>query len=277
MNHITRRGFTGLSLAAVSAMALPDQLHAASPQRPLGARHSGDPRNADYPYRAVGVARRKRLWQEGVTLNQFDVGACVGFAWTADLLAEPVTPAKPVTARQGNRLGRWIYNRANAIDGIDGNVDWTTVLAGAKVMQGLGLIESYRWATNVDDIIDALLTRGPVVTLTPWLSQMGNAPKGRVVVKGRRMGVDHCVLLTGYDPDRDGHESLRWRNSWGSSYGDGGSAWIKVEDFRNLWTGPNPALPLGEACVPIGRNPAPTPRCRRRIPLLSPRGATQWV
>ena len=242
------------------------------PRRKPDARLSRDPRNADYPYRATGATRRKRLWGEGVCLDQWMLAGCVGFAWTGMLLTDPVPPTKQPTRRQGNRFARVVYNRALKVDSWPGEDkdEGTDTNAGAKVLRSLGLIEGYQWCETVDDITDALVTTGPVILSVPWYQGMNNANNGKVRVPttadGKLTGY-HCLLLTGYDPDRDGVESFRWRNSWGPHYGEGGSAWISGEDLRRLFYYKWPRFgeeAIGDACVAIGRKPATIPAKSRR-------------
>lgn len=262
-------------LLLAAAAALPFALAGSGPagrngEPVLDAKLSRDPRNADHPFRlATAAPRRRRLWREGVCLNQWGTGACVGFAWTGMLLAAPVPPRRQPTEQQGNRYARRVFNEALRVDSLPGEdkATGTDTAAGAKILQRRGLIEGYRWCATVDDIIDAVITQGPVVLTVPWYRSMNQAPNGQVVVRGARpQNIDfyHCLLVTGYDPSRNGVESLRWRNSWGQQYGSKGSAWISVADMHRLfdsgWPDHPEVPPLGEACVAIGRKPVTIPR-----------------
>jgi hypothetical protein len=161
-----------------------------------------------------------------------------------------------------------VYRRAKRVDQWPGEAySGTSVLAGAKVMARDGLISSYRWCFGPDDLRDSVVAEGPVVLGVPWYEGMYSAPAdGLVSVSGARVG-GHCILLTGYDPAlRVGDtevEGFRWRNSWGASYGDGGSAWISAAVLDAL------LADGGEACVPIGRRPG-TPRAVRSSSAPTP-------
>jgi hypothetical protein len=226
-------------------------------ERTFDWRPSFDPRSREYGIRALLGAppkrREPRFWTEGTVLDQGSEGACVGFGWLAELLAEPATPDIQPTEEFGNRLARLFYKEAQKIDEWPGeDYSGTSVLAGAKIMKKYGYISEYRWCFNIDDIIDAVVLEGPVVIGIPWYSSMYQTnSQGLTAVRGGSVG-GHCILLTGYHPAKlFGKQSLevfRWRNSWGSSYGLNGSGYIKVSDLRNLFH------EGGEACIPVIRN-----------------------
>lgn len=204
----------------------------------------------------IGTSAKKRkatFWQEGTVLNQGSEGACVGFGWLAEILAKPVQPEYQPTEEFGNRLAQFYYEEAKKLDEWDGeDYEGTSVLAGAKVMNKYNLISEYRWCFNIDDIIDAVVFKGPVVIGIPWYESMYRTNSdGLCGVSGERVG-GHCITITGYDPamsfGRQTIEVFKWRNSWGSDYGDNGSGFIRVSDLRKLF------LEGGEACIPIVRN-----------------------
>lgn len=220
-----------------------------------------DPRSREYPVRTAipPLIERKPPWR-GVSwstsrqpLDQGSEGACVGFGWTAEAMAGPVRirPDRPTD------FALAVYREAQLVDEWPGeNYDGTSVLAGAKVMQKHGYIEAYRWAFSIRDVVDALLYLGPVVIGIPWFESMYETrPSGLVEVGGRMVG-GHCITLTGYYRSKwlrgegflNRMELVRWRNSWGSSYGRNGNGWIRVGDLEGLLE------QQGEACVPMGRS-----------------------
>lgn len=216
-----------------------------------------DERSRKYGIRPLlGTAKKKRpatFWSEGTVLDQGQEGACVGFGWMAEVLAKPVQPDEQPTEKFGNDLAQFFYQEAKKLDQWEGeDYDGTSVLAGAKVMQKYNLIQEYRWCFDIDDIIDAVVLKGPVVIGIPWYESMYRTNnEGLCGVSGEQVG-GHCITLTGYNPamkfGRQTIEVFRWRNSWGSDYGDNGSGYIRVSDLRRLF------LEGGEACIPIVRN-----------------------
>lgn len=154
-------------------------------------------------------------------------------------------------------FARNVYREAQLIDEWPGeDYDGTSVLAGAKVMQRHGYLDSYRWAFSIDDVIDALLHLGPVVIGIPWYDSMYDTRPSGLVETGGTMVGGHCIVLTGYQPGtiimgegiRRRFDVVRWRNSWGRSYGVRGDGLIQVADLERLLS------QRGEACVPMGRS-----------------------
>jgi len=218
------------------------------------SRH--DERSRDYPVRAAlpsSVVRKRKSWYvPKPVIDQGREGACVGFGWTNELRALPVSikfPDPTATA-----LG--IYRQAKLMDEWAGeDYEGTSVLAGAKVAQSMGFISMYRWAFGIDDVIDTIVTSGPVVLGIPWYDSMyGTRKSGLIDVSGSLVG-GHCILATGYNPKArfisegfgQKFEIIRLRNSWGSDYGVNGDGFIRVEDLSRLLS------EGGEACVPVGR------------------------
>jgi len=183
---------------------------------------------------------------------------CVGFGWVGEAIASPVRVRFPlVRAARGRSwptdpqaLAPVVYQEAQRVDEWAGEAyEGTSVLAGAKVMQGLGVLREYRWCFGVDDVALAV-QKGPVVLGIPWYEAMYEAPDGLVTVGGQLVG-GHCILVTGYDPvvpRLGGQPGFVWRNSWGAEYGNGGSAWISRDDLAGL------LRQDGEACAPSVRS-----------------------
>lgn len=226
-----------------------------------------DVRNVQYPvapFATTGVSDWKhehRYWWKGPVLDQGAEGACVGFGWTAELGASP----QRVKFTDPNQFARDIYRTAQTVDQWPGeDYEGTSVLAGAKVVQSFGLMDTYRWAFSVDEIRQTILHVGPVVIGLPWYDSMYETrPSGLVesLSSSDRLVGGHCLLINGYSPRyrfvREGlwkrYEIFRWQNSWGPSYGRNGHGYIRAEDLDWLFS------QYGEACVPMGRkNPGKT-------------------
>lgn len=218
-----------------------------------------DPASRNFSARAaIGeVPEEPRTWKLGPILDQGWEGACVGFGWTAELLASP-RPDPYATPDVGNAFARSVYQDAQRIDEWPGeDYEGTSVLAGAKTIKSRGYIDSYRWCFSIEEIRDAVIAQGPVVIGIPWYSDMYQTrPSGLVEVGGDLVG-GHCIMVYGYHPGMritgenyfTRYRVFRWRNSWGTEYGPNGSGngLIQYEDLRDL------LAEWGEACVPIGR------------------------
>lgn len=217
-----------------------------------------DPRSKAYPIspliKTVPTPRNK-LWRTGKILDQGREGACVGFGWTAEALSTPVavnlSRLKIKVPTEPNSFASQVYRDAQKIDEWSGeDYEGTSVLAGAKVMKKLGLLREYRWAFDNDDVLNALLTKGPVVIGIWWYSSMYNAPNGVLSVGGRKVG-GHCLTIVGYrlaKDSRTGADSFILQNSWGEDWGINGLAEIKATDLNALLSDD------GEACVPVSRS-----------------------
>lgn len=207
-----------------------------------------DERSRDYSIRSTipdNINEKTKMWKEGTVLDQGQEGACVGFGWTAELLAEPFAPKKQPSFNDGNFIASKIYKRAQKIDEWPGeDYSGTSVLAGAKIMVEDGHIGEYRWCFSIEDLRDAIITTGPVVIGVNWYEGMYmTLPNGFVKVEGELVG-GHCLTVTGYDAVG---KVFRWRNSWGMYYGFNGSAYITYEDLQGL------IEERAEMCIPMNR------------------------
>ena len=217
-----------------------------------------DERSRAYPIRELlrpTLVRKDRLWRPGQILDQGREGACVGFGWTAEALGSPVRVdllwMKIDAPKEPNAFARNVYHQAQKIDQWEGEAySGTSVLAGAKVMSSLGLLKQYRWAFSIDDVIDTVVSRGPVVIGIPWYYGMYTAPNGILKVSGSKVG-GHCILVVGYkvsDPAFGGEDSLILQNSWGEGWGNKGLARIRKSELAELLKNG------GESCVPVQRS-----------------------
>ena len=224
--------------------------------RKLDWRPRFDERSRNFPISAVvrkTVRRKNRLWKVGPILDQGQEGACVGFGWTAEALATPVavnlSKVKARVPRQPQPFAQYVYKFAKTIDEWEGeDYDGTSVLAGAKAMQTFALLKEYRWAFSIDEMIDGLISKGPVVLGIPWYEGMYEAPNGVLKVSGENVG-GHCILAVGYTVSSQklgGKPSVTLQNSWGKEWGINGLAEIEVSELEKL-------LKDGEACMPISR------------------------
>lgn len=139
-----------------------------------------------------------------------------------------------------------LYNEAQKRDAWEGeDYRGTSVRAGMKVLRDCGLIEEYRWAQSMDQVLDTLLTRGPICVGTKWYRDMYYPDEdGHIEVGGEYVG-GHAYLLNGINLDRG---VIRMKNSWGSGWGSSGMAYLSIDDVQSLLFERG-----GRACVPIER------------------------
>ena len=220
---------------------------------PLGAKPDRpDPR--DYVLRVAGLpqitADRKfyTMVNPDFRINQGNEGTCVGHAATNVLLAGPSehdSYALFDTEEQAHQFARGLYLRAS------GDTTYQQGMYPRDVCAQLltdTLVTSYWKVLQVEDVITALLTYGPVMIAIPWYYSMffgditlkntyGNYWV-RVNLESQHVGY-HAIALTGIDldPDDGAPPFLRLQNSWGSEWGANGTARLTIESFRrlNIW------------------------------------------
>ena len=208
-----------------------------------------DERSRSFPIGAVvPPTLRSRAWRCDPRLDQGREGACVGFAWTHELVATPCI-VEGLSSESANTL----YRSAQNIDEWPGNsYSGTSVLAGAKVCQAMGYIDSYHWAFTIDEVMRAISHAGPVVFGVPWKDSMYEPrPDGLLDCSGKVIG-GHAILGRGLrlTARMAGVKEpvVRLRNSWGDAWGLHGDAFICVSDLEGL------LKDAGEARLPLGRH-----------------------
>ncbi len=169
---------------------------------------------------------------ESYVANGLGVHNCVGFGWTGQMAVGPIFN------RGSNTYAQAYYMAARRIDRREGR-NWpegASVLAGAKVAKSRGLISGYKWAFGIEDVIDTLCAKGPVVLGINWYESMYETDfVGKVQVNGALVG-GHCILATGYIQNHPefGGDWIQWLNSWGPHYGVRGVGFIRVRDLDML-------------------------------------------
>jgi hypothetical protein len=214
----------------------------------FGRRYSQDIRDRNYPLAAIVPATAPgityRYWNDNQWWgNQGPYPHCVAYAWTHWAEDGPVTH-KDVPPPLVDPVA--VYNRAQQIDEWPGtNYDGTSVRAGAKVLQEHGIISSYHWAWRVDEIVQTILTTGPVVVGTDWYHGMSRPDQNYIMsLSGAVLG-GHAYMLSGVNTNK---RLFRVKNSWGRNWGKNGRAWISFADMGIL-IGAH-----GEACLAVEVN-----------------------
>lgn len=217
-----------------------------TPARPgLGWLPDPDPRNDDHPMRAVlrdepRAARPTRhVWDfPGRKLNQGSTGTCVGHAGKGHLMSAPVQRSfhdDPPSAFD-------LYDLACTLDGFaqnDRDVDpgrtfGTTINALMKAMRQLGLISEWRWASSLDDLLDWLAFRGPVVFGVDWFDGFFVPDaEGFVTKRDTSTSSGHAFVVVGYDLTHP-RPHLVCVNSWGNAWGADGTFRIELPLAEDL-------------------------------------------
>lgn len=208
--------------------------------RGLGRRKEHDPRSKAWPARGVLFADdsplRSKTWPCSLYLDQGRTPTCVGNAFAHELAAVPVA-----VPDLNEDFAQALYHRAQELDEWPGeSYEGTSGLAGAKAVTELGYYSEYRHAFGVDQALQALSHTGPVPIGIPWLESMFDPrPSGLLEVTGNEAG-GHEILARGHllkarlKGEKGTLHVVRFRNSWGRSWGVNGDCYMRVEDLDSL-------------------------------------------
>lgn len=157
---------------------------------------------------------------EGV-LDQGETPHCVGFAgaqWGNTL---------PINDKFGNQDGHNFYYSCKVIDGEPNQENGSDSRSLAKTLKSAGRLNTYAFAANVDEIIQWLMTKGPVLVGTDWYTGMFNPnSRGFVEPTGNIEG-GHMYLAIGYNPLT---EVIEYLNSWSNAWGINGRFYMHKRD-----------------------------------------------
>lgn len=213
---------------------------------------SFDEKSRNYPITALlGIpVISNKTWKCETHLDQGNTGQCVGHAWAHEL------NALPYKVDIQSSTAKTIYYAAQQWDEWAGTLyDGTSVLAGAKVVSSIGLMPEYRWAFGIDDVINTLSAFGPVVLGINWYKDMFTPDVNGLISPTGIIAGGHAILATGIQiREKVGFKwvtlpepIIRLHNSWGTSWGVNGDAFITASNLSKL------LQEQGEACVPVKR------------------------
>ncbi len=168
-------------------------------------------------------------WSNGWWGDQGKTSQCVGYGWTHFLEDGEVTHNK-VTPPLINPAE--LYKQAQEVDEWLGNdYDGTSVRAGAKVLQQLGMISEYHWAYDNETLLHTVLEVAPVVVGTNWYSDMFEPNSlGKVKIGGALAG-GHCYVINGVNKTA---RFYRCKNSWSRQWGRQGYFFLSFDDMERL-------------------------------------------
>lgn len=201
-----------------------------------------------------GLPDGSRHYWPGPILDQGNTGTCVGHAWFSKIQGAPIKQPPPMSAfdlyRRFVLQDEWSDNDGDSTATDAGLQAGTSVRAGAKVCQSIGLLTNYVWAADADDVRAWHLANfGGVVFGVNWTTAMFRPDsQGFVSYTGPVEG-GHSFASTGWN-DRVRHNgryvrAVRCQNSWGQSWGQLGRFWIEMDDLAKL------IADDGEACAAV--------------------------
>lgn len=196
----------------------------------LGRNVLHDVRSRQFRVPRAEVIESKN-WERAVPIfDQGNLGSCTGNA-AAGSAATGFAMASGLTVMPrslgGDKLpitedtAVAVYSRATAIDPFSGT--WPPTDTGsngvsvAKVLQEWGVIDEYRHAFGLQDLLSALQT-GSAIMGSNWYSSMFSPVNGLVSINGYVAG-GHEFTAVAVDTRL---QLIRFANSWGSSWGDRG-------------------------------------------------------
>ena len=207
----------------------------------LGRRHAPDERDQAYmlapPKR---TERTHRSWYDnGWWGDQGATPMCVGYAWAHYIEDSPVTHPKAGAQVQPE----FLYHAAQLVDEWPGtDYEGTSVRAGAKALQKMGIIGEYLWAPDMAAIAKTVLEQGPVIMGTDWYNSMFEPDSKGLLSLDTSSGIagGHAYVVNGYNVWTN---LFRIKNSWSRSWGIKGHALIHADDLGRLLAAD------GEACM----------------------------
>jgi len=208
----------------------------------LGRLVSKDDRDKAFPMKAAlpptGEQIMTRYWNQSAYWgDQGKTSMCVAYAWTHWLTDGPITH-KNFTPKQAE-----IYNAAQLVDEWEGTgYDGTSVRAGAKVLQSMGMVGAYTWSWSVEEIAAAIIHKGPVVAGTNWYNDMFKPSHEGIIKPVGKLAGGHAYLLNGVNINKG---LFRIKNSWGRDWAKQGNAYISFKHMQTLLN------ESGECCLAI--------------------------
>lgn len=185
----------------------------------------------------------RHYYYRPLMLNQGNYGTCEGNMGTGWLADGPITHPDIEALKDpatGEAYAQQLYVDATGDTSMQEGAYTRQIL---RVLRDRGLIGAYHAAASVDEIVQALLTLGPVMFASNWYGSLdrvvplyGNAYIYVDEASGIRGG--HAYLLDGIDlTPTDGPPFVRMHNSWGPEWAHGGTARITLDDLRKLFVG----------------------------------------
>lgn len=158
-------------------------------------------------------------------LDQEDTNHCVGFS------GAQWGNTDPVNDNYTERDGHVIYYECKVFDGEPNEENGSVLRSLGKALKARGRISAYAFANSVDEGLEWVKTKGPLVVGTDWYDDMFNPDaNGLVTALGPLVG-GHAYLCNGFDADKD---ELLYINSWGRNWANDGHFRISLMDAKYL-------------------------------------------
>lgn len=183
------------------------------------------------------VVANKR-WSTKSQLDQGTTPHCTGFAWAH------WSNALPTENTMSEQQAHSIYYRAKEIDGEPRAENGSTIHSSVKAMKDLGRVDAYAWTTDLEEIKQWVLTKGPMVVGTYWYAGMFDPNGTGYVHPTGSIEGGHAYQIVGYSR---GLDVFTFQNSWGKSWGDNGFFYMHANEWFSVFSKNND----GEACATV--------------------------
>jgi hypothetical protein len=203
---------------------------------PLGRHQVHDERSRAFALKPVALPTKTVLHQRFIPIfDQSDLGCCTAAAELGMLSTGALNLGKKFTMGDVQDF----YHAETMIDDAEIPGHWPPTDTGSagiyasRVAKQRGWIASYQHAFSVTTLL-GWLGRQPASIGVPWLNSMFEPSSKTALLKvDKRSGVagGHQVCLDGIDPKTS---RVRVANSWGTSWGDHGRAWLRYDDLAWL-------------------------------------------
>jgi C1A family cysteine protease len=199
----------------------------------MGRLLAKDKRDLDHLVSKPIAKRTYRNWMSpGPVLDQGGTSECVAYSGLQFLTSHRVVNKHPTTPNK-------LYKACQRLDEWPGeNYDGTSVRALMKWFKLNNFITEYKWAFDLDTVINHVLEVGPVVMGTTWTWDMMNTDKHGYVQATDENAGGHAWLLPCVNKNRSNPDRTtgagRILNSWGPGWGEKGRAWITFNDLGRL-------------------------------------------
>jgi C1A family cysteine protease len=176
------------------------------------------------------------MWFSPGVLDQGATSQCVAYSGLKWLTSHPLVN-KPAF------VPVWLYKEAQKVDEWPGeDYDGTSVRALFKVLKREGYVSEYRWAFDLETVVNHVLTTGPLVMGTAWDAELSNPDASNYIEPGARIENSqegHAWLIIGanrkrLNPNSTERGAVRMINSWGAGWGDKGRAWMSFKSLAQL-------------------------------------------
>jgi hypothetical protein len=154
-------------------------------------------------------------------LDQGQTPHCVGFSgaqWGNTL---------PINDKFDNEDGHKFYYTCKTYDGQPNQENGSSLRSLAKTLKAASRLTTYAFAATVDETLQWILTKGPVVFGTDWYTGMFNPDSKGIVRPTGFVEGGHAYLAIGYDPTTSMIEFL---NSWSAQWGINGRFYMHKND-----------------------------------------------